>query len=93
MTNFEYKTRHEQILVYLVFPNNQYTQHPPAVTTVATQTVRLEKNPKASRRTPPTVVTVDASRKSWLEWKPTRLLKQGGSPLCRCRCSRERRVV
>ena len=27
MTNLEYKTRQEQILVYLVFPNNQYTQH------------------------------------------------------------------
>ena len=39
------------------------------------QTVRLEKNPKASRRTPPTVVTVDIAE-SWLEWKPTRLLKQ-----------------
>ena len=28
-----------------------------------------------------TVVTVDASREAWLEWKPMRLLKQGGSPL------------
>ena len=43
----------EQILVYLVFPNNQYTQHPPAVTTVATQTVRLEKNSKGNRQTSP----------------------------------------
>ena len=64
-----------------------------AVTTVAMQTMRLEKNPKASRRTTPRAVTVDASQKSWLEWKPTRLLKQGGSPLCRCRGSQECRVV
>ena len=73
MTNLEYKTRQEQILVYSILPNIHYTQHPPAVTTVATQTVRLEKNPKASRRTPPpshthTVVMVDASRsRGWSE--------------------------
>ena len=52
-TNLEYKTRQDQILVYPILPNNPYTQHPPAVTTVATQTVRLEKNLKAIQRTPP----------------------------------------
>ena len=65
----------EQILVYLVFPNKHYTQHPPAVTTVATQTVRLEKNPKASRRTPPHSRNGRRIAESWLEWQPTRLLK------------------
>ena len=30
----------------LCFLNKHYTQHPPAVTTVATQTMRLEKNQK-----------------------------------------------
>ena len=40
---------------------------------VATQTVRLEKNPKAKPTDiPTTVVAVDATRKLWLEWKPIR---------------------
>ncbi|EMS46503.1 Nuclease S1 [Triticum urartu] len=45
-TNFKYKTRQDQILVYYILSNNPYTQYPPAVTTVARQTIRLEKNLK-----------------------------------------------
>ena len=50
--NLKYKTRQDQILVYHILSNNPYTQYHPAVTTVARQTVRLEKNLKVSQQTP-----------------------------------------
>ena len=53
------------ILCFLV--QSRYSTSP-AVTTVATQTVRLKKNPKASRRTPPTFVMVNAPQsRGWSE--------------------------
>ena len=74
-----------------MFPNTiTLLNIPPAVTTVATQMVRLEKNPKASRRTPPHSRNGRRIAESWLEWKPTRLLKQAVALCAVCRCSRER---
>src|SRR3954468_15524956 len=60
---------------------------------VATQTVRLKKNPKTEPTDiPTTVVTVDASQSCG--WSGNQRGSQaGGSPSCRCRGSRERRVV